>query len=114
LEASIRRCAIQENSCKPSRYHLKAYKMVNNLLSTLDITRDRGSFELVAKTIKAKIIQIGIDSDFFFVPQENIETKAVLDKMGISNVYKEIKSIHGHDGFLVEDEQLITLLQGIF
>lgn len=97
-----------------NRYNLKAYKMVNNLLSTLDITRDRGDFEQVVKSIKAKIIQIGIDSDFFFVPQENIETKTVLDKLGIENIYREIKSIHGHDGFLVEDEQLIKLLEGIF
>jgi homoserine O-acetyltransferase len=80
----------------------------------LDITRDRGSFEEVAKTIKAKIFQIGIDSDFFFVPQENIETKHRLDALGIENVYKEISSIHGHDGFLVENEQLKDLLKSIF
>ena len=97
-----------------NRFHLQSYKMVNHLLSTLDIIRDRGTFEEVAPLIKANIIQIGIDSDFFFVPQENIETKKVLDGLGIKNTYKEISSIHGHDGFLVEDKQLKELLKDIF
>jgi homoserine O-acetyltransferase len=97
-----------------NRFHLESYKMVNHLLSTLDIVRDRGSFEEVASLIQSNIIQIGIDSDFFFVPQENIETKNILDKLGIKNTYKEIKSIHGHDGFLVEENQLKELLKEIF
>jgi len=97
-----------------NRFHLQSYKMVNHLLSTLDIVRDRGSFREVAPLIKAKIIQIGIDSDFFFVPQENIETKNILDELGIDSIYKEITSLHGHDGFLVEDAQLKNLLKDVF
>ena len=97
-----------------NRFHLQSYKMVNHLLSTLDIIRDRGAFRDVAPLIKSNIIQIGIDSDFFFVAEENIETKNILDELGIKNTYKEIKSIHGHDGFLVEDDQLKELLNDIF
>jgi len=97
-----------------NRFHLKSYKLVNHLLSTLDISRDRVSFEAVAPLIKAKIVQIGIDSDFFFVPQENIETKNILDSLEIESTYKEIKSIHGHDGFLVENDQLKELLKDYF
>ena len=97
-----------------NRFHLQSYKMVNHLLSTLDIIRDRGTFEEVAPLIKSNIVQIGIDSDFFFVPEENIETKKILDGLGIKNTYKEITSIHGHDGFLVEDAQLKELLKDIF
>jgi len=96
------------------RFELKAYQMVNHLLSTLDITAERGTFAEVAKSIKAKVIQIGIDSDFFFVPEENRETHQLLTKAGISSTYKEIISIHGHDGFLVEDAQLKELLKDIF
>jgi len=96
------------------RFELKAYRMVNHLLSTLDITEGRGTFEDVIKNLKSKIIQIGIDSDFFFVPEENRETHDLLIKEGISSVYKEINSIHGHDGFLVEDAQLKELLKDVF
>ena len=97
-----------------NRFHLQSYKMVNHLLSTLDITRDRSSIEEVALIIKSNIIQIGIDSDFFFVAEENIETKKILDSVGVKSSYKEIRSIHGHDGFLVEDDQLKDLLKDVF
>ncbi len=97
-----------------NRFHLKAYKMVNHLLSTLDILRDRGTFKEVAPLIQANIIQIGIDSDFFFVPDENRDTQKQLDALQIPNTYKEIVSIHGHDGFLVENDQLKKLLQDYF
>jgi homoserine O-acetyltransferase len=97
-----------------NRFHLKAYKMVNHLLSTLDILRDRGTFKEVAPLIQANIIQIGIDSDFFFVPDENRDTQKQLDALQIPNTSKEIVSIHGHDGFLVENDQLKNLLQDYF
>ncbi|WP_139959304.1 alpha/beta fold hydrolase [Flavicella sediminum] len=97
-----------------NRFHLQSYKLVNHLLSTLDITRERGAFKEVAKLIKANIIQIGIDSDFFFVAEENMETHEALNEIGIKNTYRELKSIHGHDGFLVEDAQLKELLKDIF
>lgn len=94
-----------------NRFDVQAYKMVNNLLSTLDITAGRGrDFKEVAKSIKAQVIQIGIDSDFFFVPEENVETQKLLDEVGVKNTYKEIQSIHGHDGFLVEFDQMRELL----
>lgn len=97
-----------------NRFELKAYKMVNHLLSTLDITEGRGSFENAVKSIQSKIIQIGIDSDFFFVPQENIETHEELLRLGLYSTYCEIKSIHGHDAFLMEDDQLKNILKDVF
>jgi len=79
--------------------------MMNHLLSSIDITRDRGTFNEVASQIKANIFQVGVDSDFFFVPKENIETQKLLNQAGVKNNYKEIKSIHGHDAFLIEFER---------
>lgn len=97
-----------------NRFHLQSYKMVNHLLSTLNITRERGSFEEIALGFKTNIVQIGIDSDFFFVAEENIETHQKLLALGISSTYSELKSIHGHDGFLVEEDQLKELLKDFF
>jgi len=97
-----------------NRFALQTYKMMNHLLSSIDITRNRGSFNEVASQIKANIIQVGVDSDFFFVPKENIETQKLLIKAGVQNAYKEIKSIHGHDAFLIEFEQLTKILKPVF
>lgn len=97
-----------------NRFTLQTYKMMNHLLSSIDITRNRGSFNDVAHQIKSNIFQVGVDSDFFFVPKENKETQKLLEEAGVQNTYKEIKSIHGHDAFLIEYEQLSTILQSVF
>lgn len=96
------------------RFDLESYQLMNHLLTHIDITRGRGNFKEVAQTINAKITQVIIDTDIFFVPDENIETAKILDELNIENELKEIKSIYGHDGFLIEFAQLEILLKDIF
>lgn len=96
------------------RFQLSAYKMMNQLLKTIDITRNRGSFEEIVSKIEASIHIIGIDSDLFFTANENRETFEELKKLNKKVSYKEIESIHGHDAFLIEYEQLDNLLKDIF
>lgn len=96
------------------RFQLSSYKMMNQLLKTIDITRNRGSFEEIASKIKADIHIIGIDSDLFFTPRENRATYEELKKYKKNVSYQEIVSIHGHDAFLIEYKQLDNLLASIF
>jgi homoserine O-acetyltransferase len=96
------------------RFQLLAYQMMNHLLTTVDITKGRGELLDVVKPLKSKVIQIGVDSDLFFIAAENKETKTVLDEANINNEYHEIKSIHGHDAFLIEHDQLTHILKPIF
>jgi homoserine O-acetyltransferase len=97
-----------------NRFQLSAYKTMNQLLKTIDITRSRGSFEAIASKIEASIHIIGINSDLFFTANENKETYEELKKQNKNVTYKEIQSIHGHDAFLIEFEQLDHLLKDIF
>lgn len=96
------------------RFQLSAYKMMNQLLKTIDITRNSDSFEEIASRIEANIHIIGIDSDLFFMANENRETYEELKKLNKNVSYGEIKSIHGHDAFLIEYKQLDKLLKDIF
>jgi homoserine O-acetyltransferase len=96
------------------RFQLSAYKLMNQLLKTIDITKNRGSAAEVLKSIEAEIHIIGIDSDLFFVSEENTATLKLLHPK-LSNVsYHEITSIHGHDAFLIEYEQLNQIIKKIF
>jgi homoserine O-acetyltransferase len=97
-----------------NRFSLTTYKMMNHLLSSVDITRNRGTFNEVASQIRARVFQVGVDSDFFFVPKENLETRKLLTEAGVENDYGEIKSIHGHDAFLIEFDQLTRILEPVF
>jgi homoserine O-acetyltransferase len=96
------------------RFQLASYKMMNQLLKTIDVTRNSDSFDVIASKIEATVYIIGIDSDLFFTAKENKETYQELKKHNVNVFYKEIESIHGHDAFLIEYEQLNNLLAPIF
>ncbi len=97
-----------------SRFQLSSYKLLNRLLSTIDISKNRGSFIEVASQIQSNIYIVAVDSDVFFTARENWETFSQLSMVKDNVFYKEIKSIDGHDAFLIEGEQLTTLLGEVF
>ncbi|TRX38992.1 bifunctional aspartate kinase/homoserine dehydrogenase I [Flavobacterium restrictum] len=96
------------------RFQLSAYKMMNQLLKTIDVTRNRTSFESIIAQIDADIYIIGINSDLFFTANENRETYYEIKKFKNNVFYSEIDSQHGHDAFLMEYEQLDNLLEVVF
>ncbi len=96
------------------RYQLASYKMMNQLLKTIDITRNSDDFETLLSKTDANIHIVAINSDLFFTPRENLETYTDLKKFKENVFYKEIDSVHGHDAFLIEYKQLDNLLKSIF
>lgn len=96
------------------RFQLSAYKMMNQLLKTIDITRNRTSFESIIVEVNANIYIIGINSDLFFTANENRETYNEIKKFKNNVFYSEIDSQHGHDAFLMEYDQLNNLLEVVF
>lgn len=97
-----------------NRFRLAAYKLMNHLLKTNDITRDRADFVSVVQSIQAAIHLVAVDTDYFFIPEENRETHRLLQDVKDNVFYYEIHSIHGHDAFLIEFEQLAQILEPIF
>ena len=97
-----------------NRFDLKAYIMMNHLLSSINITRDNASFKKIVSKISASIHLISIDTDLFFTPHEDQKTynKVKAFKNNIS--FHEIDSIHGHDAFLIENQKMSQSLKQIF
>lgn len=96
------------------RFQLAAYKMMNQVLRTLDITQGKKDFVEVASKIKSDIHIVTINSDLFFKPDENWETYVGLKTYKENIKISEIQSIHGHDAFLIEFNQLEEILEGVF
>ncbi len=94
------------------RFQLSAYKLMNQLLKTIDVTKGRE--DAVLDTIKANIHIIGVNSDLFFTAEENKETQKQLALTNPNVTYNEINSVHGHDAFLIEYEQLEQIIAPIF
>ena len=96
------------------RFQLSAYKLMNQLLRTIDVTKGRESDVNVLDHIKSNIHIVGVDSDLFFTAEENRETQKKLALTHPNVTYSEISSDHGHDAFLIEFEQLETIVEPIF
>ena len=96
------------------RFQLGAYKFTNQLLKTIDISRGGGDRFETLKGSDTCIHIIGVDSDLFFTASENRATYRQLAESRSNVTYGEIQSLHGHDAFLIEHEQMEELLRPIF
>lgn len=96
------------------RFQLSAYKLTNQLLKTIDITRNGEEAFLSLQQSKTKIHIIGVDSDLFFTASENKDTYKQIAQSNNNVTYGEIRSVHGHDAFLIEFDQMAALLNPVF
>ena len=96
------------------RFQLSAYKLMNQLLRTIDVTKGSGLQGNILDIIQSKITIIGVDSDLFFTAEENRETQKQLALTHPNVTYNEINSIHGHDAFFIEFSQLEKIIENIF
>jgi homoserine O-acetyltransferase len=71
------------------------------------VGRGRDSVEKALALIQAKTLVIGISSDNLFPPRE----QKFLAEQIPNAMYREIDSIFGHDGFLVENEKLVEIFK---
>jgi len=88
------------------RFSISAYKMMNILLSTVNTSE--------IEHIKGNIFIVSVDTDILFSVHEDRKTyNNLINKK--KNIYHfTIKSIHGHDAFLIEYNQLNKILKNIF
>ncbi|MBW1294346.1 alpha/beta fold hydrolase [Aquimarina litoralis] len=96
------------------RFTLSAYKQLNYILANIDITTNRGSFKDVVSVIESDIHIISVNSDGFFTAREDEVTFEELKKIKKNISHHTIDSVHGHDAFLIEFEQLSNLLSDVF
>ncbi len=88
------------------RFNAFTYWILSKVMDNHDVGRSRKSIADALKGVKARTLVIGIESDILFPLSEQ---KLLADN--IPNAKLEIiHSLYGHDGFLVEFEQLKNLL----
>lgn len=84
------------------RFNAFSYWVLSEAMDSHNIARNRGSIANALSKIKAYTQVIGITTDVLFpIPEQRLIVRS------IKNVtYEEINSTYGHDGFLVEMNQL--------
>ena len=88
------------------RFNAYSYYRLSQAVDSHNLARGRGSLEEVLKQIKAKSLVVAITSDILFPPSDH---KVLIENIP-SVEYHLIDSDFGHDGFLVEHEQLNRII----
>ena len=89
------------------RFNSLAYYYLTKCLDTHDLGRDRGGISHALSKIESNTLVIGIKTDKL-IPVD--QQKYMIGK--IKNAcYVEIDSIYGHDGFLVETEEITKAIR---
>lgn len=84
-----------------------SYWYLTYALDSMNIGRGRGGVPKATRTIKSNCTVISITTDQLFPPGQLRDTAETLSHAA----YYEINSIYGHDGFLIENDQLAAILK---
>lgn len=93
-----------EKLCR--RYNAYSYVTILDAFDTHDVGRGRGGLEKALAGLDMPVCAVGITSDIIFTPREIRHWAAMIPRAE----YHELQSPFGHDGFLVEHEQLNDII----
>ncbi|MCP3857183.1 MAG: homoserine O-acetyltransferase [Actinomycetia bacterium] len=93
------------------RFDANTYLVLNKLMDLHDIGRGRGGIEQALERIKGPVLTMAVDSDVLYHPYQQYEIRDTLHAQGTHCEHVEIRSRHGHDGFLLEFAQIGPPLQ---
>lgn len=88
------------------RFDANTYVRLTQVMDSHDVGRNRQGAEVVLGQTPQPALVVGIDSDILYPVAEQKELVEMLP----NGVYKELHSKDGHDGFLIEFEQLSELI----
>lgn len=89
------------------RFDPVAYRTLLDAMDAHDVGRDRGGVAAALGAFGGHLTGVGIEGDLLYEPGEVREwTRSAGCR------YAEIRSIHGHDAFLLESEQVGAILAG--
>lgn len=93
-----------------NRFNAFSYWLLSKMMDSHHVGRNRGGAEAALKLVKAKALVIGIETDILFPVSEQRYLSEHIPNASL----EIIKSIYGHDGFLVEFDQLKRVIKHYF
>lgn len=90
-----------------NRFDAGSYVALCHAMLTHDVGRDRGGIAHALRSVTARTLVIAVDSDRLFHPNELWN---IADNVR-GAFYREVHSDHGHDGFLIERDQVARLIR---
>jgi homoserine O-acetyltransferase/O-succinyltransferase len=87
------------------RFDQDSYLTLLGAMDAHDVGRGRGGIQNALRAFQGKLIGVGIPGDLLYPPEDVL---AWTDAAGAA--YREIRSLFGHDSFLLEVEQVGSIL----
>ena len=108
LTTSHRACTYQRHQGDKlvRRFNAYSYVTILDTFDTHDLGRGRGGVAAALATITARTMCIGLSTDIIFTPDQMRDLARAIP----GAEYRQIDSLFGHDGFLVEHAQLNDIL----
>ncbi len=92
------------------RFDANSYIAISKAMDTFDFARGFVSDNDALRRIKARVLMVGISSDWLFPAADVRRLAEEIKGAGVRCEYVEQISDHGHDAFLAEPEHLLTLI----
>jgi homoserine O-acetyltransferase len=92
------------------RFDANSYLAIMRTMDTWDPQNGYASPREAFSGIRARLIFVGISSDWLFPPDSVKEFAATIRSAGVDAEYREMFSTHGHDAFLAEQTELVRML----
>ncbi len=84
------------------RFDPATYVALTRAMDTHDVSRGRGDFEQVLRSVKQPTLVVSIDSDVLYFPSEQREVARLVPNARLA----VMDSPHGHDSFLIDVDRL--------
>jgi len=88
------------------RFDAASYITLIDAMDAHDVGRGRGDVGSALRPFQGKLIGVGITGDLLYEPEV---VRGWAEEAG--GEYREIRSIHGHDAFLLEPDQVAAILR---
>jgi homoserine O-acetyltransferase len=88
------------------RFDANSYLVICKTMDLHDIGRGRGGLQAAFDRITAPALVVSIDSDGLYLPYQQDEIRDALHAAGALVEHALIESVHGHDAFLLETDQV--------
>jgi homoserine O-acetyltransferase len=93
------------------RFDANSYLVISKAMDDFDLARGFDSEEDALKRISARLLLVGISSDWLFPATDVRALSERARAVGVNATYAELASTHGHDGFLADAEQLAHIIR---
>lgn len=94
-----------------NRFDANSYLHITRALDEYDLVERHGTLEKAFEKLNSKVLVVALASDWLFPPEQSRQIANALLRTGKNVSYSVLTAPHGHDGFLLDIENLSGMIR---